>query len=165
MKQTLLLLALVTWSLSPLHAQTAAKPAATDAKASAPTVVTSDVFKMDMPGHQGLFTGNVLVTATDFKLKAREMQVFFDEGNKIKRMIARGNVEIDATDKQTKSGQAEYIIAENKLILTESPQVLQNRNTVTGTTITIYRDTNRMDVDGRSRVLLYESGPTEANPK
>lgn len=164
MKQTLLLLALVTWSLAPLHAQTAAKPAA-DAKASTPTVVTSDVYKMDMPGKQGVFTGNVVVTSTDFKLKAREMQVFFDEGNKIKRMIARGNVEIESADRQTKSGQAEYIIAENKLILTESPQVMQNRNTVTGTTITIYRDTNRMDVDGRSRVLLYESGPTDANPK
>lgn len=165
MKQTLLILALVTWSLSPLCAQTTPAPAAAkpaDAKATTPTVVTSDVFKMDMPGKQGFFSGNVLVNGTDFKLKAREMQVFFDDNSKIKRMIARGNVEIESSDRQTKSGQAEYIIAENKLILTESPQVLQNRNTVTGNTITIYRDTNRMDVDGRSRVLLYESGPTEA---
>lgn len=164
MKPTLLLIALLAaFGLNPVAAQTAAKPAATDAKS--PTVVTSDIFKMDMASKQGVFTGNVLVSGNDFKLKAREMQVFFDEGNKIKRMIARGNVEIDQTDRQTKSGQAEYIIAENKLVLTESPQVLQNKNTVTGTTITIYRDTNRMDVDGRSRVLLYESGPTEAVPK
>lgn len=162
MKQTLLLLTLVAWSLSPLSAQTTPAPKPADAKAATPTVVTSDVFKMDMPGKQGFFSGNVLVTGADFKLKAREMQVFFDDNSKIKRMIARGSVEIEQTDRQTKSGQAEYIIAENKLILTESPQVLQNRNTVTGNTITIYRDTNRMDVDGRSRVLLYESSPSEA---
>ncbi len=167
MKPTvLLLLILLTWSLAPLaHAQTAP---ATAPKTPAPvtsstsTVVTSDQFKLDMPSKQGLFSGNVVVTGTDFKMKAREMQVFFDDNNKIKRMIARGSVETEQPDRTSKSGQLDYSIPENKIILTESPQVIQNRNTVTGNTITIYRDTNRMDVDGHNRMILYENENTPA---
>jgi lipopolysaccharide export system protein LptA len=158
----LIIAALLTANFASLaHAQTAttAKPAAA-ATTTNSTVVTSDQFKLDMPSKQGLFTGNVVVTGSDFKLKSREMQVFFDENNKIKRMIARGNVETEQADRTTKSGQLDYIISENKIILTESPQVIQSRNTVTGNTITIYRDTNRMDVDGRNRMILYENEPS-----
>lgn len=160
MKPYLILVGVVLLSLQTLSAQTA--PAATST-ASTPTVVTSDQFKMDMAAKQGFFVGNVVVVGSDFKLKSRDMQVFFDENNKIKRMIARGNVETEQPNRTTKSGQAEYLVAENKIILTETPQVLQDRNTVTGNIITIYRDSNRMDVDGRSRVLLYPSDTASAS--
>jgi lipopolysaccharide export system protein LptA len=124
-------------------------------KTTAPTVVTSDQFKLDMSTHEGIFTGNVVLVGTEFKMKSREMFVYFDEKNQVKRLVSRGDVEIEQPDRQTKSGQAEYLTVENKIILTETPQVIENQKTVSGTTITMYRNSNKMDVDGHSRVLIY----------
>jgi lipopolysaccharide export system protein LptA len=128
------------------------------AKNSVPTVVTSDQYKFDMKNHEGVFTGNVVMTGADFKMKSREMYVYFDDKNAVKRMVSRGDVEIEQPERQTKAGQAEYFADDNKIILTESPQVIENQKAVTGTTITMYRNTNKMDVDGHSRVLIYNDG-------
>jgi lipopolysaccharide export system protein LptA len=127
------------------------------AKNTVPTVVTSDQYKFDMKNHEGVFTGNVVMTGADFKMKSREMYVYFDDKNAVKRMVSRGDVEIEQPERQTKSGQAEYFADDNKIILTETPQVIESQKTVTGTTITMYRNTNKMDVDGHSRVMIYDN--------
>jgi lipopolysaccharide export system protein LptA len=138
-------------------AQEATKPAELSTNPNA-TVVTSEVFRLDMSKKQGVFTGNVLVIAQDFKLKASEITVFFASAGegKIERLVARGGVEIEQSDRTAKSNQAEYMVPEDKMILTGSPEITQKSgNRLTGSTITIYRSSNRMDVDGRSRVVLY----------
>jgi lipopolysaccharide export system protein LptA len=140
-----------------LSAQEVGKPAEISANPGA-TVVTSEVFRLDMAQKQGVFTGNVLVVANDFKLKATEITVFFaaDGSNKIERLVARGAVEIEQSDRNAKSNQAEYLVAQDKMILSGSPEITQRGgNRLTGSTITIYRSSNRMEVDGRSRVVLY----------
>lgn len=121
------------------------------------TTVTSEQFKLDMNRREGLFVGNVQLIAPNFKLRAPEMSVVFSEkDNKIERMIARGGVEIEQTDRIAKSSQVEYIVAEDKIIMTGAPEVVQNKNKITGTTITIFRRDNRMDIDGRSRILIFD---------
>lgn len=123
------------------------------------TTVTSEQFSLDMGKvpKQGFFTGNVLVAGTDFKMTADEMTVFFAEkDNKVEHLIARGNVQIEQPDRTAKANQAEYTVADDKIVLTGSPEVVQNKNRVSGTKITIYRSSNRMETDGRSRVVLYE---------
>jgi lipopolysaccharide export system protein LptA len=129
------------------------------------TVVTSDQFKLDMNQRQGLFTGNVNVTGKDFKLKAAEMTVFFGVGNnRVERLIAKGDAVIEQPDRTAKCTQVEYLVLDDKMILSGSPEIVQNRNKITGNTIVIYRGSNKMEIDGRSRVVLYENigNPTGA---
>ncbi|MES2310038.1 MAG: LptA/OstA family protein [Verrucomicrobiota bacterium] len=121
------------------------------------TTVTSEQFKLDMEHHEGLFIGNVVLSAPGLKLRSPEMSVVFsDKDNKIERLVAKGGVEIEQPEKIAKATQVEYIVAEDKIILTGNPEVNQNKNKITGTTITIYRKDNRMDIDGHSRVLIFE---------
>jgi lipopolysaccharide export system protein LptA len=126
------------------------------------TTVTSEQFKLDMARHEGLFIGNVVLTAPGLKLRSPEMAVIFSEkDNKIERLVAKGGVEIEQPEKTAKATQVEYIVAEDKIILSGSPEVNQNKNKITGTTITIYRKENRMDIDGRSRVLIFDDLSTD----
>lgn len=146
---------LFIWTLASLNLPLTA--ADKNEKPENQTTITSEQFKLDMNRREGLFVGNVILSSPNFKLRAPEMSVIFSEkDNKIERMIARGGVEIEQADRLSKSSQVEYIVAEDKIILSGAPEVIQNKNKITGTTITIYRKDNRMDIDGRSRVLIFE---------
>ncbi len=121
------------------------------------TTVTSEQFKLDMGRHEGLFVGNVVLTAPGLKLRAPEMTVVFNEkDSKVERLVAKGGVEIEQPEKTGKATQVDYIVAEDKIVLSGSPEINQGKNKITGNTITIYRKDNRMDIDGRSRVLIFE---------
>jgi lipopolysaccharide export system protein LptA len=119
------------------------------------TVINSDNFRLDLSKNEGIFTGNVRVVDPKFELASDELVIYFEDGSKLKRLVARGNVNIKQADKSSSSRQAEYIIDERKIILTGDPSVMQGRNKITGTAITIYQDQEKMDVDGRSRVQFF----------
>ncbi len=140
-----------------LPQKSTAAPAPIFGSGQGPTTITSDQFRLDMAKKEGVFLGSVEVTGEGFYLKSRELQLFFGADSKIERMIARGEVEMKQANRTTHSNQAEYILAEDKIILTESPEVIQDRNRIIGNVITIYRTANKMEIDGRSRVLLYDS--------
>jgi lipopolysaccharide transport protein LptA len=129
----------------------------TPKKKEAQTVVTSDQFKLDMGKKEGVFTGSVTVKSSDFELKASEMVVYFAaDSSKVERLIARGNVTIEQEKRTARANEAEYSVASDKIVLTGSPEVTQEKNKIVGTTITIYRTDNRMQVDGRTKMVLFE---------
>ena len=149
-----------------LSAQDYLRPPELDSNPGA-TVITSDVFRLDMSKKQGVFTGNVQVVSQDFKMKSDEMTVYFAAGTdgKIDHLLATGNVVIEQPERTAKANQAEYTVADDKMLLSGTPDILQKGgNHITGSTITIYRSTNRMEVDGRSRMVLFNdvSGSTTA---
>jgi len=132
------------------------------------TSVTADSCRFDMAQKQAVFTANVVVTSKGFSMRARELTVFFAKsGGKVERMLARGDVDIVSDGRTAKASQAEYVAEDDRLILTGSPLVTQGKDTVSGTTITLYRGSNRMDVEGRSRLIIgseFGKGAAPAAP-
>jgi lipopolysaccharide transport protein LptA len=131
--------------------------AAGEAKKSTPreTAITSDAFRLDLDKKSGLFTGNVAVVDKDFSLNCEEITVSFDENNKIQSLIARGKVNLkQGRDRTGTCREAEYFVTEKKLILRGEPVLYQNLNKVEGTIITLYPESNKMEVDGRSKVVF-----------
>jgi lipopolysaccharide export system protein LptA len=130
------------------------------------TVITSEQFRLDMGKHQGVFSGNVLISSTNFKMRAPEMTVIFGEtDNRIEKLIAKGGVEIEQPDRTAKANQVDYTVSDDKILLSGSPEVLQGKNKITGTTIAIYRKDNRMDIEGRSRVLIFDDLSSKKSDK
>ncbi|MEM9399025.1 MAG: lipopolysaccharide transport periplasmic protein LptA [Verrucomicrobiota bacterium] len=119
------------------------------------TTITSDNFKLDLAEKQGVFSGKVVVVHPRFELKAEEIIVFFTDGNKISRMLAKGNVKIDQVDKSSESREAEYFVTDKKIILSGNPVVMQGENQVSGNTITLFPDSDKMEVEGRSKVQFF----------
>jgi lipopolysaccharide export system protein LptA len=140
----------------PVQAQTS--PAAKKDDGAKETVVDSDTFKLDLSQHSGVFIGNVHVVDPSFEMTSDEMTLFFDKDNKIERMVARGNINLKQGDKQSAtSREAEYTVADKKLKLTGNPIVQQGDNKVTGAVIYLYPGSDRMDVEGRSKVRFYSN--------
>ncbi len=152
---TIISAALLGFFCLPLGAE---DPAPADASKSdvKTTTVNSNTFRLDMGKKEGTFTGSVTVKDPKFDLESEELVVYFNKDNQMERLLARGNVKIrQAQGHSSTSREAEYTVADKKIKLTGDPVVLQGANRVTGTVITIYPDSDRMDVDGRSKVQFF----------
>lgn len=120
------------------------------------TTINSDKLQLDFSKGEGFFSGKVHVTSQKFDMTSEEMTVIFSKDNKPEKFIARGNVNITSGNRVGTSHVAEYVIADKKITMTGDPVVTQLQNRVTGTTIVIYPDTDRMDVTGRTTVHIQQ---------
>jgi lipopolysaccharide transport protein LptA len=147
------LLLLTAWV--PLAAQTTDDTDDENAPAGS-TVITSDELHSDQNTHISIFTGNVVVIGTNFKMTCQEMTVYFTKDNKVDHIVSTGNVVITQPDRITHCGHAEYFHDEDKFVLTDQPIIHDHNNTVTGAEIDIYRTTQKMVIPagGRSHVVL-----------
>jgi lipopolysaccharide export system protein LptA len=120
------------------------------------TEVTSNSFRLDLSKKLGTFSGSVTVKDANYELTSDELTIYFTEDNKMERLVARGNVKIkQGSGRSAESREAEYVVADKKIKLTGDPVVSQGANRITGTVITIYPDSDKMEVDGRSKVQFY----------
>ncbi len=153
----LLLLSVALLMARPVPAQTA-----DDADSETPppggTIITSDELHSDQTTHISIFTGNVVTVGTNFRMTCQEMTVYFTTDNKVQRIVATGDVVITQPDRVTHCGHAEYLHDTDTFVLTDQPVILDHKNEVHGTRITIERTTQKMTVDGgRSKVVIGDS--------
>ncbi len=106
------------------------------------------------------FIGNVKATQNDSTLLADAVKVFFDtsaskkqDGRRVTKLVATGNVEYTAGDRQAVADKAVYTTADEVLVLTgKAPKLLTGSSWISGKTITLFR------LDGR---VMVESGGTK----
>jgi lipopolysaccharide export system protein LptA len=120
------------------------------------------------------FIGNVRAAQGETLITADSLKIFFSAGSEtgsaspaqsLKKLVATGNVEIKFDNRLAVARQAVYITAQRVLILTgPGATVTSGDNTITGETITFYRDDGRFTVDGGSNgrvkavIIPQESG-------
>ena len=79
----------------------------------------------------------------------------FSSDNKVTKLVATGDVVITQPDRVTHCGHAEYFRDTDTFVLTDQPVILNGKDEIHGTRITIERTTQKMTVDGgRSTVIL-----------
>jgi len=161
---------LMAWALAPLPApaQTTDDSDTETPPAAGTTVITSDELHSDQNAHTSIFTGNVVVVGTNFKMTCQEMTVYFTTDNKVDHIVSTGDVVITQPDRVTHCGHAEYFHDADEFILTDQPVILDHKNTVSGPEIDIFRTTQKMIVKGgRSTTVLGNDSmgsPKESPP-
>ena len=99
------------------------------------------------------FTGNVVATDPRMVLTADLMTVTFDAQQKPLWLEATGTVTMNqaGTGRQAKGGRARYEVAQETVVLTEKPFMLDGKNTLDGMAqITYQRTTGRFLGEGRA---------------
>jgi lipopolysaccharide transport protein LptA len=136
------------------------------ASANAPgtTVIDSDDLHMDKGARTAIFTGNVVVTGTNMNMTCEEMTVFFTQDSKIDNIIAKGNVVIVQPGRITHCGQAQYFRADDKFILTDHPDILENTREIQAPKIILYRTQGTMSTEGRTKTTIKNSSGAAAAP-
>jgi lipopolysaccharide transport protein LptA len=140
--------------------------AETDEETPAPgsTLIQSDELHMDQVTHIAIFTGNVVVTGTNFSMKCQEMTVNFDKSGKVDTILSKGDVEVVQPGRVTHSGQAVYYKDEDKFVLTDQPVIIDNKNKISAPEITIYRTNQSMFTKGRTTTVIAEGNAFTSTP-
>ncbi|RPH50984.1 MAG: lipopolysaccharide transport periplasmic protein LptA [Desulfobacteraceae bacterium] len=138
--------------------------------------VTADSLSSDSDSKSAEFVGNVNVTQGDFFIKSDRLKIYYKESaeskaaagtaESIEKIVATGNVEIKSEEGTGLTQQAEYYTKTMIVVLTgENSKVFDQKNSVTGSRITIYRNEGRVKVEGEKNrkvnAVLY---PREKTP-
>lgn len=135
-----------------------------------PIEITSDKL-MSNPTEQYVeFSGNVRVLYEGFKINANALRIYYeqkaDSGDDplamsgIKSLLATGNVTIVSPEYDIKAERADYNLKTGMATFTgKEVKVTQDKNTITGTKITLNRNEGRINVEGdkdtRIKAIFY----------
>jgi lipopolysaccharide transport protein LptA len=120
------------------------------------TVITSDELHMDQANHTSIFTGNVVVVGTNFHMTCDEMTVYATKDNKIDHILAKENVVIVQPGRITHCGQADYYHDGDYFVLTDQPDILDNKNEIKAPKITIHRTEGTLKTEGRTTTTIIQ---------
>lgn len=119
--------------------------------------ITSDTMVSDQTASYIEFSGNVVATREDAVINADTIKIFLykenqkknDQEQSVEKIEASGNVEYVSGNRRALSDKAIYTTRNQILVLTgTAPKVFTGDSFVTGKTITLYRENDRVVVEG-----------------
>ena len=118
-----------------------------------PIVITSDTLSADQSAHTAVFEGRVAAKNDGMELFADKMVVHYDENGGVSTIDATGSVKLIKEERVVTAGKAHYDKADDSVLFSENPKIVQAGTVVTGTAITYYVSTDKMDVKN-SKVFI-----------
>lgn len=124
------------------------------------TIINSDKLTLESSDFlsQFTFSGNVEIHGNNLFASCERMHVISKRSGdseatvgqmgKIKKIIAYGNVRIEQGDRVAIAGKAEILPAENKVILEDSPTVIDGGSTVRGHRMILLKGKRKAIVEG-----------------
>ena len=133
-----------------------------------PVNITSDRMVADNRNRTVNFLGSVVAKREDMIIFSDQLSAFYTEQSKIEKIIARGNVKINQTDRTATCQEATFFqLPQQKVVMTGKPKVWQGKNIITGDKITILIKEDRVEVEsdkqeggkqGRVNAIIYPGG-------
>lgn len=131
-----------------------------------PTFVKSDSLSLKSEARTFTYSGNVEVTQGDMTLTAQTMDGFYDENNKIKQLIAKGNVLITKGPQIRATGERGIYDADtDTVVLTEDPELQQDGSILSADRIRVFLSENRSVAEGTVRVKLIQKDKAAVDTK
>lgn len=146
MKHALIILAALAIPASGLQAQPAAKPVA--GNSNAPINISSDSFQADLNSKLGTWSGNVIVTQADMKLRANTVRMTTVNG-KADKVTATGNVVVDSPKSGIVTGEnGVYAVAPRTVVMTGNVVLKKGKDVMRGAQLTVNLATGQAVLGG-----------------
>lgn len=142
--------------------------------AGGPIQITANKLLSNAEQKYAEFIGDVKASQENFVITSDSLRIYYEgdlinqsqqPSNKkmIKKIVAKGDVEIISDEYVAKTDQAEYDVATMIVVLTgENSTITSGKNSITGSKITLYRADGRIEVEGtadkRVNALFYSEG-------
>jgi lipopolysaccharide export system protein LptA len=117
--------------------------------ANAPIQVSADRFDAEINQKEGTYSGNVLVTQGDFKLRADRVRVNAPSG-KPDKIFAYGNVVFTAPSGNAQGDNGVYDVAPRLITLTGRVILTKEKNVMRGSTLTVNLVTGMAQLGAKS---------------
>ncbi|WAC07883.1 MAG: lipopolysaccharide transport periplasmic protein LptA [Thermodesulfobacteriota bacterium] len=133
-----------------------------------PVNITSDRMVADNRNRTVSFLGNVVAKREDMIIFSDQLSTVYTEQNTVEKIIARGNVKINQTDRTATCQEATFFqLPQQKVVMTGKPKVWQGKNIITGDKIIVFIKEDRVEVEsgkqedgkkGRVNAIIYPGG-------
>lgn len=98
-----------------------------------PVIITSSTLTADNKARTALFEGAVVAKTETVTIFSEKMLVYYNEGGKITKIDAGGNVKVIKGERVITSDEATYLAEEEKVVFTGQPKAVEGTSMVTGT--------------------------------
>lgn len=128
-----------------------------------PVQIRADKMELRRQDNLILYTGNVSVTQPQYKMDSDLLEVRWDpETRKIRHLVAKGKVRMEAEDAKASCGLAILDVAAQSVEMQESPKMVQGGEHVEGEKILYLLNERRSTVlggrSGRVKTLVIPGG-------
>lgn len=131
---------------------------------SGPVKITSERLIANKKDGLVTFKGSVVARYKDGTIISDSLNVYYDGKNAVEKIVAKGNVKINQQDRVGVCKKAVFYPDDQKIVMTGAPRVWKDGDVVTGKVITIFGDSDRMDVEGASLVISPKKNKKEKAP-
>ena len=150
MKHALIVLAALAVSTGGLQAAPAAAPAAKPiaGDSNAPIAISSDSFQADLNSKLGTWSGNVIVTQADTKIRANTVRMTTVNG-KADKVTATGNVVVDSPKSGIVTGESGvYAVVPRTVVMTGNVVLKKGKDVMRGAQLTVNLATGQAVLGG-----------------
>ncbi len=163
-------------------------------KSKEPITIVADTLDYDYKNNIVVYRGSVVATQGEVKLSSDVLRVTLESkpapengaktttstvaaapdpssatsGQRLKEVIATGNVRIDQGTKWATGGRAVFEQADRTVVLTENPMLHDGKNEVAGDRVVVYLDEDRSVVEGgrkRVKAVLFPDKEHSLTPQ
>ena len=146
MKHALIAIAAFAACAGSLQAAPAAKPIAGDS--NAPINISSDSFQADLNSKLGTWSGNVIVTQADTKIRANTVRMTTVNG-KADKVTASGNVVVDSPKSGIVTGESGvYSVVPRTVVMTGNVVLKKGKDVMRGAQLTVNLATGQAVLGG-----------------
>jgi lipopolysaccharide export system protein LptA len=146
MKYAFIALAALTVFTSDLQAASATKPLV--GNSSAPIDISADSFQADLNAKTATYTGNVIVTQADMKLRANTVKVT-TVNDKADKVTASGNVVVDSPKSGIVTGETGvYSVVPRTVVMSGNVVLKKGRDVMRGAQLTVNLATGQAVLGG-----------------
>lgn len=147
MKRALILFAALALPATGLAAP-AAKPVTGQHDSNAPISIDSDSFQADLNAKSGTYSGNVIITQADMKLRANLVKLTTVNG-KPDKVVASGNVVVDSPKSGIVTGDnGVYSVVPRIVVMTGNVVLKKGKDVMRGTQLTVNLETGQAVLGG-----------------
>lgn len=112
---------------------------------NAPINISADKFVADSNAKTGTWTGNVIVTQSDMRMRANSVRLnVTGKDNKPDKIFASGNVVVDSPNSGTVTGdEGVYDVTQHTVTMTGKVVLTKDKDVMRGTVLTVNLDTGK----------------------
>jgi lipopolysaccharide export system protein LptA len=136
----------------------AAKPIIPPHDNNAPINISSDSFQADLNAKTGTYSGNVLITQADMKLRANTVKLS-TVNSKLDKVFATGNVVVDSPKSGIVTGDnGVYSVGPRTVLMTGNVTLKKGKDVLTGAQLTVNLVTGQANLGGGAKTPGTSSG-------
>lgn len=115
--------------------------------------IDADLLTTEGLKNEAKWTGHVRAVKDKTTLLAPELTAHYDEQGEIKRVLARGGVEVTEGDRWARGQNADYDVPKDTLVVTGKPEAKQGKSRMKGTKVTFFSGSEFLEVENATTVI------------